>query len=267
MRFRCDGTTGRTAIYDTSNGDAPFTSPLSNVSLLRFHSDLWAPAVTITTASLTLPNRRPSGSAYRSSGDAQHTLFAHGKSGTPLIKGYVVIDGVNVPLSGSVPLLDSAAPTTGVGRFISIGADATNVFVLEKYVYGIAAGSPSTAVTLTFHIYVTDVILDGSGAQTQPNEAVTVSWSATQFKAGRGRINSENKYLRATSTAPEFHFPTGETITITARTTHTGYGSDRLTISPIWRYSVNGYVQEQTYGDGNTFAAQSFTAGVQGVRT
>ncbi len=265
MRFKCDGTTGRTAIYDTSNGDDPFDNPQDNVGLLRFHSDLWAPAVAIHSATITLPNRRPTGSAYRSSGDAQHILFAHGLGGTPLVKGYVTIGGIRVPMSGSIPILDSASPTAGVGRFISLGADATYVFVLEKYVYGIAAGSPSTAITLTFTIYVTDVILDGSGEQTQPNEAITVSWSTTQFKAGRGRVNSEKRYLRATSVSPEFHFPTGETIKITTRTTHTGYGSDRNTISPTWRYSVNGYVQEQTYGDGNTFAAQSFTAGVQGV--
>lgn len=266
MRLRADGTTGRVAIYDTSNGDAPFSSPLSNVSLLRFHSDLWAPSVTVTTASLSLPNRRPNpATAYRSSGDAQHTLFAHGKSGTPMVKGFVVLGGVNVPISGSVPIVDAAGPTHGTGRFISLGADATNVFILEKYVYGTATGNPSTAVTLSITVYVTDVILDGSGAQTQPNEAVTVSWSETQFKAGRGRVNSANRYLHAASSAPEFHFPTGETIHMVARTTHTGYGSDRNTISPTWRYSVNGYVQEQTYGDGNTFAAQSFTAGVQGV--
>lgn len=265
VKIKVDGTTGKTAIYDTSNGDAPFTSPLGNVSLLRFHSDLWAPSVTVTTASLSLPNRRPTGSAYRSSGDAQHTLFAHGKSGTPMVKGFVVLGGVNVPLSGSVPIVDAAGPTQGTGRFISLGADSTNVFILEKYVYGTAVGSPSTAVTLSITVYVTDVILDGAGEQTQPNEAITVSWSATQFKAGRGRVNSDNRYLHATSTAPEFHFPTGETIHMVARTTHTGYGSDRNTISPFWRYSVNGYVQEQTFGDGNTFAAQSFTAGVQGV--
>lgn len=263
MKLKVDGTTGKTAIYDTSNGDAPYTSPLSNVSLLRFHSDLWSPAVTIQSATITLPNRRPSGSAYRSSGDAQHTLFAHGKGGTPLVKGYVTIGGYKVPLTGSIPLMDAADSDSGVGRFICVGADATNVFVLEKWVYGTVAGNPSTATTLTFVIYVTDVILDGSGAQTQPNEAVTVSWSASQFKAGRGRVNSANKYLRATSTAPEFHFPTGETISVVKRTTAGG-----KTISPTWRYSVNGYVQEQTLGDDlQSFSAQSFTAGVQGVRS
>lgn len=257
MRFRCDGTTGRTAIYDTSNGDAPFTSPLSNVSLLRFHSDLWSPSVTVTTASLSLPNRRPNPStAYRNEGNTSHTLFAHGKGGTPMIKGYVVIGGVNVPLTGSIPL---QIDDNGSGRFLAVGADATNVFVLEKWVFGTAAGNPSTAITLSFTVYVTDVILDGAGAQTQPNEAVTVSWSATQFKAGRGRVSSANRYLHAASTAPEFHFPTGDTISMVKRTTGN-------TISPTWRYSVNGYVQEQIEGDNlTTFSAQSFTAGVQGV--
>jgi len=266
VKLKVDGTTGRTAIYDTSNGDAPFTNPLNNVSLLRFHSDLWSPAVTVTTTTLNLPNRRPNPStAYRSSGDAQHTLFAHGKSGTPMVKGFVVISGVNVPLAGSVPIVDPSFSTSGVGRFISLGADATNVFILEKYVYGIAAGNPSTALSLSVTVYVTDVILDGTGEQTQPNEPVTISYTPTLFKAGRGRIRSDRRYLHAESTSPTFAFPTGETIQMVARTTHTGYGSGRNTISPMWRYSVSGYVQEQTYGDGNTFSAQSFTAGVQGV--
>lgn len=249
MRFRCDGTTGRTAIYDTSNGDAPFTDPLSNVSLLRFHSDLWSPAVDMhTPVSLTFPFRQ-----LEDLTTYDHVIFAHGKSGIPLIKGYVVIDGVHVPLTGSIPIQTTAV---GFGRILSVGADATNVFVTELVM---AQYTSVASVTLPFSVYVTDVLLDTE--ETRPNESVAYYQSPTLFKAGRGRISTAKRYLRATSTAPDFHFPTGQTVNIENKTT-------RYTKSPLWRYSVNGYVQEQTRGDDNIgHAAQSFNADIQGVRT
>lgn len=253
MRLKADGTTGRVAIYDTSAGDAPFSSPLGNVSRLRFHSDLWSPAITVASpVSVAFPDRRPA-AGYRSQGNVQHVLFAHGLAGTPMIKGYVTIGGVRVPLTGTIPL---QIDDHGLGRFLSVGADATNVFVLEKWVFNTGTANP---ITLTFQIYVTDVILDGSGQQTQPNDPVTLSWTPTLFTAGRGRIRSDKRYFRANAPGPDFVFPTGETISLVKRTTN-------KTVSPFWRYAVNGYVQEQTVGDDNTAAAaQTFAATTQGV--
>lgn len=162
MRLKVDGTTGTVAIYDyTAGDDAPFTSPLSNVSRLQFHSDLdWVKVVDVRTGSVTLPAvnallAAASGNLYTSDDD-EVVLFAHGQSGVPYVEGRVtVLDGVsvNIPLGGSVPFQSFG----GLPRWLHIGANATDV--LLNWYLPAHRNKNYAAMTISYEIYVTNMVL------------------------------------------------------------------------------------------------------------
>lgn len=150
MRFRATSD-GTVAVYDeTTAGDAPFTDPLSNMTHVRFHSALTYPSIIgVQTGTLSLPSRSASTDTL-----AQHTLFAHGRAGTPLVFGWITAGGVKVGLAGSVPIEMEAH---GWGRWLSLGANATNVIIAENAFAGYYSGF--SAVSVSWTVYLTDVLL------------------------------------------------------------------------------------------------------------
>ena len=148
VRVKADGATGAIAIYTYSGSDAPFTSPLSNIPSLLFHSDLRSISITsVVTGSVTL-----SAHSANTSGRQAYTLFAHGKGGTPYVEGRLTSPAY--PLVGSVPV---ETQSQGYARLVHLGADATYVYLHEIY-----AAEQSTAygtLGLTYEVYVSDVLL------------------------------------------------------------------------------------------------------------
>lgn len=141
------GSDGTVCIY-TGASDV-VDAPLGDLSRVLFHSALLYPAVVSTlTATITLPAVAANDDAGRT-----HTVGAHGKAGTPFVLGYIS-NLSNLPLAGSVPLDKDAR---GFGRWVTLGADATNVIIHEQTVCGFDNGFSSRAIVVV--ALVTDLLL------------------------------------------------------------------------------------------------------------
>jgi hypothetical protein len=162
FRLKVDGTTGKVAVYDYAAGDdAPFNDPTGNIPRVLFHSDLPSVSiidvrsVSVSLSALDAAFNTGGGNPY-SSLQQERTLFAHGRGGIPYVEGRIVsIDGggVNIPLTGSVPLQQKFA----YPRWVHLGADGTNV-VLNTFLNAHYL-SVYAAMTLGLEIYVTDLLL------------------------------------------------------------------------------------------------------------
>lgn len=165
---------GTASIYTGDPADeSPHTTPLSNLARLKFHSGLAYPKIIDEqTRSVTFPARTTfSSGAYRAAAHtftASQTLFAHGRSGYPWVLASVTIGGVKVPFCGSVPVqqfsFDGGNPSPWA-RWISVGADATNVTTFEYTVVqrnnsNNYSGIVAPSITLDITVWVTDEILE-----------------------------------------------------------------------------------------------------------
>lgn len=155
MRFKASA--AGVAIYDevAAGGDGPFTSPLSNLGKIRFHSALKYPAIIASPApvSVTLPEVGTNQSQVR----GQVELYTHGLGYIPYIEGKITAIGSTnqvVGLCGSVPVQQLSSPQSFL-RCVHLGANSTKV-LLNWYVT-----TPFDAVfsqlALTVQIYVLDV--------------------------------------------------------------------------------------------------------------
>jgi hypothetical protein len=148
VKLKGRGSDGRVAIY-TGSSDAPFDTPLSNLSSVKFHSDLSYPTIINTvTSSITLPAR--SANTFTST---THTLFAHGRPGIPMLLAELTSPFAS-SLSGTVPVFMSAA---GFARLITIGANSANVVLHEQCVAH--KNTAQTAVSVTVKVNILDVLL------------------------------------------------------------------------------------------------------------
>jgi hypothetical protein len=153
---------GRVVVY--TNGDtSPETASPPDLSRVKFDTDLeYVRTIRENTVTLNLPalNRQASGSedpAYFQN----HVLETHGLGYTPLVFGYAIISGGQVPLRGSVPIQISAS-LANFFRCISLGASATQVLLNEYAVrnYFASASNSYAAIDVTVTYFVTDVNLD-----------------------------------------------------------------------------------------------------------
>jgi hypothetical protein len=154
---------GKVAIYDyTAGNDVPFTSPLSAVSRLRFHTDLLYPRI-IDTRSVTVTLPAVIANA-RNDADttSTQTLFAHGLSGIPWVEGKITSGvGAVVPLCGSTPVQQhSSSPSASSQSFLRIvhlGANSTDVLLNSLCVTEDTQTMP--ALTITVVVYVTNILV------------------------------------------------------------------------------------------------------------
>jgi hypothetical protein len=157
VTLRALGSTGVVAIY-TGSDDAPFSSPLSHLSngRLKYHSSLDYPKVIDQRVrSVTFPSRTGSGGVFTQS----HTLFAHGRGGQPWVLASAKIGSNDVALTGSVPVQRAMDVTfeSQWARWVTVGADSTNVYAFEYTVKPTNYVLP--AITIPFTIWVTDELL------------------------------------------------------------------------------------------------------------
>ena len=158
VRLRYKGTD--VAIYTVPTvgvvDDGPLTTPLSNLSRIKFHSGLAYPKV-ITTFATTLSLPAVSGTPLRT---ASYALFSHGIVGQPWVLGKITAFGEPVAFVGSVPVQQVSV----YGRFLALGADATTVWVYEYSPMQGNAGSDvwttHPAIDVPIEVYVTDEILE-----------------------------------------------------------------------------------------------------------
>ncbi len=153
-RLFARGSDGVVCIHTGS--DNVVNSPTTDLSRVLFHSSLLYPSLNTTiSTTITLPNR-----SLNSLTLATHTIQAHGLGGIPFVLGYITSTTPDVALLGSVPVV-TYDTYGGFGRFVTLGADATNILLHEYSVIpgamGGATGSGTHAVTLT--VYVTDLLL------------------------------------------------------------------------------------------------------------
>lgn len=155
------GGLGKAALYTVSDANpsdsSPLTSPRSNLSRLRFHTDFDYPKIiSDTTYSLTLPQR-----SKGTRGETTHTLGAHGRPGVPFCFGALLRTGYPWrPLFISTPL---ELPTTSedrIARLLSLGANETSILVHEYWVSRNLAGDGNVSgETVSIRVLVTDELL------------------------------------------------------------------------------------------------------------
>lgn len=155
VTLRGRGSSGVVAIW-TGEDDDPYFNPLDNLAAgrVKFHSSLDYPKVIHEqTVTLSLGARNSAGT-HRNS----FNLFAHGRPGIPWVLASISVGGVPVAAVGNVPI--QRASKSCWARWLSIGADATNVTAFEYVVVPHETSLyqlSSTSVDIT--VWVTDEIL------------------------------------------------------------------------------------------------------------
>lgn len=155
-RFRIAG--GVVAVWDGAQDILPFLNPLGYLSRIKFHSSLQYIRLTKTlTFTLSIPE---TGAVAQKV--ASYTLGAHGVAGQPFIVGKIVVNGVPVAFSGSVPVHQFAS-SDSYGRFLSLGVTSTGIVVHEYSVQPFDGYTQShksrPAQTFTITVEVTDLML------------------------------------------------------------------------------------------------------------
>lgn len=157
--FMCDGVAGKIGVY-TGTDDLPLYAPLSYLSRIKFHSDLTYPKIIGDHSGSVTLNATSAGSRTQ----IQHNIYAHGLGIVPWVLGSIEIGGQVISLSGTVPVQTTAvnAGATYLGspgflQTVSLGADATNVYIYEHSLAYFNAGY--AALTFSWRILITDVVL------------------------------------------------------------------------------------------------------------
>jgi hypothetical protein len=194
---------GKMAMWMGAGDMLPFTTPLSYISRVKFHSDLdYLPIVSVIDRTVSLPEIPSTGSGQGSGGRRGlrtnlYTLAPHGMGFTPFVVGELSINGTvsgkPMVMAGSVPV--AQVTNDHYARFLSLGADATNVTVYEySPLRGFAPGNwvPRPAVNVTIRTYVSAVDLDSSVIP--PLSSARFKIDATGMVAGRW--STANRYIR-----------------------------------------------------------------------
>jgi hypothetical protein len=217
MRMRMDNT-GKCAVYSVPDGDAgnpsasngPFTDPTNNMSSIRFHSDFeYIPIDEVVTGTFSMPARAANSGTY-----AQHTLFAHGRSGIPLLFGVFPNlrgSGENIGAFGSIPVQPEdnlENQRLGYWRWMTIAADATNVYLAEL---ALAANVGISANNLSYKVFISPLTMDSPLLPAPGVTGEKIFLSATEIRLGAGRIHNRRRYVCKDTGSNSFHYAGGRT--------------------------------------------------------
>jgi len=259
-KLMADGAAGKVAVFMVDENNpadrAPLDDPHSHLARVLFHSDLLYPIITHkVSGTLTLPARGSNQDWTRST----HILFAHGLAGQPLVFGRLTNVGPGtVPLAGSVPIQTSSY---GFARWLSLGADATNVMITELWNTHVTGGIG--AISVNWDVWVTNIFLDQENPLPPP-QGELLYIDGTNFRAGRGKFSTANRYIRTAATNKEFPVVKGRSLV--------AQDAPNNLLRSAFRYSVDGYVQQQTQlyqgaQQPQAVAPMAFDAMVQPART
>ncbi len=155
-RFRAAG--GKVAVWEGETDTLPFTNPLTYLNRVKFHSDL---SYVKIVATKTFTKTIPAITGYTPERAQSYTLGAHGRTGQPFIIGRIVVNGVPVAFTGSVLVHQVAGDS--FGRWLALGADATNIYLHEYAVQSCyeptARCDSRPSQTFTITCYITDILL------------------------------------------------------------------------------------------------------------
>jgi hypothetical protein len=218
---------GKLAIY-TGSDDAPFSDPAGNLSRVLFHSDLNYPAILYeVSGTLGLPAR-----GANSAGTQSFNLFAHGRSGSPLVIGYATLGGQRIHLCGSVPVQFTSR---GWGRWIALGADGSNVKIVDQWFA--QSNAAFGGVSIPWKVYVLATNFDADPDLN--SEALHVT--PTEFRAGGGKFDARNRYLRNGNTLQTFPLVRGGRTILTGMARPSNFNIVTIT------YSLAGYAVATSY--------------------
>jgi len=188
--------------------NAPAKAPASHLDKVAFHSDFYlyerAIDTAVTVHHAAIPTAAvdwfawpgvPTGfQVLGRAVETSHVLLNHGLGYTPLVM---------VALGGAVLVCGTIVQTSTAGtRFVSVYADNQYVGLGEA---GYANEVDVPAVSLIYRVVVFKT------PQPDPDKAL-FSGNATQFQAGRGRVDSTKRYLkRVTPSASDLDMDMSQT--------------------------------------------------------
>ena len=146
-RLRIAG--GVCAVWDGAGDTLPFDNPTSYLSRVKFHSELnYLKVIDEQTHTVNFVLRGAPGFT------GSYTMFAHGRAGIPLVFASTTISGNTVAFTGSIPVQVDTVFRGRWARWVTVGADATNVYAYE---YGnLPATYTLPALSLSITTWVTD---------------------------------------------------------------------------------------------------------------
>ena len=255
-KLMADGAAGKVAVFmvdeENPHDRDPLDDPETHLSRVLFHSDLLYPIIiSKRSGTLNLPARGANQDWTR----ATHNLFAHGLDGQPLVFGRLTnVGNGTVPLAGSVPLQTNSF---GFARWLSLGADATHVRIVELWNSHRSGGF--SAISVNWEVWVTHLFLDRENTLPPPTgELLYVD--GTNFRAGQGKFDAANMYIRTAATNAQFAVVKGASLA--------AQDAPNTALVSLWRYSVDGYIQQQTELDSrDPITLMTFNATVQPART
>ena len=202
-KLKADGTTGKVAVYivdDTAIDDLPFTTPLSHLDKVEFHSDLDYLAVSsIQTGTLSLPTR--TGTTPQT---VRHNLITHGLGYQPMVLGCIVgFEGYNTPLLGTTPIFMTSDVPANHGirlRSLQLGSDATYVY-LHEYVMKADTGYTFPAIDIDWRVLITTRNLDlTTGNNNTVSHPSNLYISPSRVVFGQGKFDTNRSHLKKVST-------------------------------------------------------------------
>lgn len=213
--FVADKVKNIVAIYTGGEDEAIEDAPLSHMDKVIFHSDLpYVEAVDIVSGSTSNPTASSTNYGLVSTVN----LFAHGKSYTPLVLGFLKniydIDGnvwSKVPAMGSVPnWKEDPQPRS---NYYQVGL--TSIFADDTYVKAITffwdEGSLTELYgTLEWEVHVTNVALEGSTIN-PPASSELILIDDNEITVA-GKFSSESAHYSTGGSAGKVFLPNCQTL-------------------------------------------------------
>lgn len=226
---------GAAAIWEGDDvGDLPLTNPGDYWDRLRFHSGAYyAKIIDVQTVTVNFPAM-----AADENREHTYTLFAHGRSGTPVVKGRATIGGEAINIAGHVPIQSGyhtlwfGRPYGVYSRFVALGADDTNVILHEYAKAPRDTGYSSLSLDVTVYVWE-EIIEDGAPDSPEETDLRPEYWRL-------GLFDSRFPYLYEDA-SPQFALVAGPTLAM-------GYSGGSF----CWGYKVGSYEVAQFPTDGTS---------------
>jgi hypothetical protein len=222
-----------TVIYSGTNGTGTqdlIANPLNRINEVFFHSSFgYLKSNTSGTYTVTLPVRTSTQVSGKkkgrtvtrpSYGSAQYTLTTTDYTAGGFPPNIIAVEtNLNRTITGTTVLQQPNGDTI---RYITVGADASGIYVDEQY-FAYSASLPSITITLKVYVITNPV------AQTDPGRAVRIEPSVV--KVNNGVFNSDLGYVKVKS-----GYSLGGTTTSYTETSNSYY-EEVGSLRRVWKYN------------------------------
>lgn len=222
-----------TVIYSGTNGTGTqdlIANPLNRINEVFFHSSFgYLKSNTSGTYSVTLPVRTSTQVSGKkkgrtvtrpSFGSAQYTLTTTDYTSGGFPPNIIAVEtNLNRTITGTTVLQQPNGDTI---RYITVGADASGIYVDEQY-FAYSASLPSITITLKVYVITNPV------AQTDPGRAVRIEPSVV--KVNNGVFNSDLGYVKVKS-----GYSLGGSTTSYTETSNSYY-EELGSLRRVWKYN------------------------------